>query len=732
MSSPGQRRGSCGHAMASFDRHVFCARCRDKGKGEEPCVADKDTSDCSLCNSLTPEQRIQLATPSYKIKKEKREAKRAESSNPTTEDTLVDPSSVEVIGVVGDSQSSQVDSAPPEKKTKKDKLPSKSKKPVESSSTDSKISELDQKWSERFNRIEALLLSKSLQPSFTSEVRVSPAHTPPAGIRKDSEPFFQPVDSSPNKRTGPDTHASQHKSTGKLLTEKLSQRQSSSERTGPDTHASMHKSAGKPKPDSHRPRPSTSGRTGPDIAESSQSTGKPATDRLQVDNLPSDTDPAIPKAQSSSKLLSDRPRTNRPGTSFVAGSESPPLHHSDRRDSVSSIDSQVDSDFSDRPPVQIFVEEGELSEDQDFAETDQPSSEEQTYRETMSGIRSFMGWTHVPDMDSSNPSDDNPFAGLKAPVPNKVSVQMPTEEWLCKKLNRLNLTLIEGYPSRTSEAGHLSMDQFLRPARSQSKWYGLFPGQSTDPSTVSCWNTGPSKLNSSFSRISRKTGMTSIPPASRRISQDTLRKWEKSAREASVICNQAASFNRCLFKVQQEMQSQLKTIRSESKGKASKKVSDASDELQFLMNFNSSITQAAAKTMEHLTDFVFITMGNSTLARRDAYLSHLKHGIKPDTFAALRTAPLQIGTLFPDAIIKKAEEEISHFDNKGQPVSYGRNKLRYHPYERSETKKTESRSEGKQDRPAWKNIGRSRQFKRGRGRSTNFSSRSAKGQQSYK
>ena len=76
-------------------------------------------------------------------------------------------------------------------------------------------------------------------------------------------------------------------------------------------------------------------------------------------------------------------------------------------------------------------------------ETDQPSSEEQTYRETMSGIRSFMGWTHVPEMDSSNPSDDNPFAGPKAPAPNKVSVQMPTEEWLCKKLGRLNLTLIE-------------------------------------------------------------------------------------------------------------------------------------------------------------------------------------------------------------------------------------------------------------------------------------------------
>ena len=349
----------------------------------------------------------------------------------------------------------------------------------------------------------------------------------------------------------------------------------------------------------------------------------------------------------------------------------------------------------------------------------------------MSGIRSFMGWTHVPDMDSSNPSDDNPFAGPKAPVPNKVSVQMPTEEWLCKKLGKLNLTLIEGDPSRMAEAGHLSMDQFLRPPRSQSKWYGLYPGQASDSSTVSSWNTVPSKLNSSFGRISRKTGMTSIPPASCRISQDTLRKWEKSAREASVICNQVASFNRCLFKVQQEMQSQLMIIRGEYKGKGSKKMSEASDELQFLMTFNSSITQATAKVMEHLTDFTFITMANSTLARRDAYLGHLKNGIKQDTFAALRTAPLQIGTLFPDSIIKRAEEEISHYDSKGQSSTFGRGKARYHPYERTDAKKPESRSEGKQERPAWKNIGR-RQFKRGRGRYANFSSRGAKGQQSYK
>ena len=312
-----------------------------------------------------------------------------------------------------------------------------------------------------------------------------------------------------------------------------------------------------------------------------------------------------------------------------------------------------------------------------------------------------------------------------------MSMHMPIEEWLCKKLNKLNMTLIEGYPSRTAEAGHLPMGSFLKPARSQNKWYGLYPGQEKDTSSVTSWHTGSTKLNGSFGRISMKAGMTSTPPASRRISQDTLRKWEKSAREASVICNQSASFNRCLFKVQQEMEAQLKTIRGEAKGKASKKVSEVSDELQFLMNFNNGITQAAAKAMEHLTDFVFFTMGNVTLARRDSYLSHIKNGVKSDTLAALRSAPLQLGTLFPDTIIKRAEEEISHHDSKNQSsAAYARGKNRFHPYERAE-KKFEGRSEGKQDRPAWKNIGR-RQFKRGRVKSASFSSRPAKGQQSYK
>ena len=94
MSSPGQKRESCGNALASFDGHAYCTCCRDKGKGEELCISDQEASDCKFCNAFTPEQRVQLATPSYKLKKEKREAKCIDNSTPTDGSSLVDPASV--------------------------------------------------------------------------------------------------------------------------------------------------------------------------------------------------------------------------------------------------------------------------------------------------------------------------------------------------------------------------------------------------------------------------------------------------------------------------------------------------------------------------------------------------------------------------------------------------------------------------------------------------------------
>ena len=129
------------------------------------------------------------------------------------------------------------------------------------------------------------------------------------------------------------------------------------------------------------------------------------------------------------------------------------------------------------------------------------------------------------------------------------------------------------------------------------------------------------------------------------------------------------------MKVQQDMQSQLKAIRLEHKGKSSSKLSTATEELQFLMDFNSSICQA----MEHLTDSVFVNMANVTLPKRDSYLAYLKAGIKADTLAALRTAPLHISTLFPDTALKQGEGDISNSDKVRSGSVY--KKGRYHPYE---------------------------------------------------
>ena len=57
---------------------------------------------------------------------------------------------------------------------------------------------------------------------------------------------------------------------------------------------------------------------------------------------------------------------------------------------------------------------------------------------------------------------------------------------------KLNLTLVEGYPSHSSEAGGLLKDQFVQPGKSQSKWYGLYSDQhKTSSSGVSSWTLMP-------------------------------------------------------------------------------------------------------------------------------------------------------------------------------------------------------------------------------------------------
>ena len=181
------------------------------------------------------------------------------------------------------------------------------------------------------------------------------------------------------------------------------------------------------------------------------------------------------------------------------------------------------------------------------------------------------------------------------------------------------------------------------------------------------------------------------------------------------------------------MPSQLKIIQSVTcKGKSATKVSQAADELDFLVTFNCSITQAMARTMQDLSEGVFVNVANLTLARRDSYLEYIKAGIKQDTLTSLRTAPLHLSALFPDHIIAKAEEEIRHHEDKRTSGPSQRKPQRFHPY--SQPPRQQQEPDRKQGLPAWKQLGSRRRGQRShRGKATSsFSQRPAKTQKQYK
>ena len=52
------------------------------------------------------------------------------------------------------------------------------------------------------------------------------------------------------------------------------------------------------------------------------------------------------------------------------------------------------------------------------------------------------------------------------------------------------------------------------------------------------------------------------------------------------------------------------------KGKLSERTQQAVDELEYLATFNQSIFQTMARTMQDLSEGVFISMANFSLARR--------------------------------------------------------------------------------------------------------------------
>ena len=190
------------------------------------------------------------------------------------------------------------------------------------------------------------------------------------------------------------------------------------------------------------------------------------------------------------------------------------------------------------------------------------------------------------------------------------------------------------------------------------------------------------------------------------------------------MCNQAAGLSRCLT-----MATQLKTLRLDSKGKSSEKMKQAVSELEYLTTFNRSISQAMARTMQDLSEGVFINMANFTLAHRDSYLDYLHAGVKQDTVNALRTSLVHLNALFPDQLISKAEEDVSKSKERRSLGTSHRHQGRFHPYAASD-KSTDHHD--RKNVPAWKQIEDKQQARKSRGKASTFSQKPAKGSKSHK
>ena len=148
-----------------------------------------------------------------------------------------------------------------------------------------------------------------------------------------------------------------------------------------------------------------------------------------------------------------------------------------------------------------------------------------SYRETVRSIRAFMGWNFIPDFEfeySDPDKSNNPWHGKNPKTSSKVSVAMPADDWLCQKLERINLTVAEGYPSRSQEAGGLCTDQFIRTPKPQDKWYPMHKLKTDGPQRpgrkLFNWHGSEAKLNAQFSRIVKPAAYLATGPVSRPIS----------------------------------------------------------------------------------------------------------------------------------------------------------------------------------------------------------------------
>ena len=698
MASPGQRRGNCGHIMAGFDGHKKCARCREKKLGDDPCVKDQV---CSICDSFSEQQRSMHSTPQYKIRKDKKSG------------LLVSPSKVTVVGVanqedLGGEEEEELDDVPVlSSGSGVQQVFSISHHTPEDFVSKRDFDTLSNQLEEKFACFEALLTRTNIFSTPKAPVSAG-------SITTSEQPFFNP---------------SEPGATGSV-------RPPATDGQNPQVKDKKNKGTGKKvKKTKVAPTATVVSEAPAPVKDQTVSIPLPAQKHVE----PVKVDAPVPGPAPS--LISGVESLPKPETSFFSS-----LPHTTTGVSGTGQSFPIEQDVSDvdsNPDRSNKAsDEGEIS---DSEATEQ--NEEMNYRETCRSVRAFLGWNHIPDFElsvSDGDRSDNPWKGKHPRKTGKVSVELPPDDWLCHKLEKLNCRVAEGYPSRSQESAGLKVDQFIRTPKSQSKWYKqhrLRQDSTTRPGrTIFSWSDSEARLNAQYSRVAKASSYPQSGPASRPVPQDILRRWEKCAREGTYITNHTAAFNRCTSEIQDKMNTHIGLLNEVIvKGKAPKEVVEAIRDLKDLSSFHASVSVALGTSLQHLADSLFIQLANFILLRRDSYLEFAKPGLKPDTWNRLRNAPLFSSSLFPDDILATAEQDIAKFESTsgargpgpgtGQHSGRKHQSYRYKPYDKKDNR--HSGHSSSQSSQAW------RQFShrgRGRGRGGNNSSYFSKSsrQQSYK
>ena len=512
IASPGQRRGSCGHVMVGFDLHKKCARCRDKKVSDDPCVKGQD---CEICDSFSDSQRGMLATPQYQIRKDKKAG------------ILVSPSKVTVVGTVDEHDDLGLSSDAAHVQEQVIAGPSPLSFGHHSSGdfvSRQDFEVLNNQLEEKFDRFEALLSRTNIFSTPKMPVNVE---QPPISDTPFINPSPDPRATSPVRPPGPDQEGSalkKQKGVGK----------------------SKHKKSSKP---------AASAGSASQVAVDAVAASKTVVPGpgLQVLDKP-DALSFSSITSAASTVSPSQPVHTGPKHSSASGASVPDPQYSfvQPEPALSDVDVDPLPDRSDRDSG----EEGELSHTEVTER-----NEEMNYRETVRSVRAFLGWSHIPDFESAvgdtDNHSDNPWKDKHPRCTGKISVELPADDWLCYKMEKLNTRAAEGYPSRSQEAAGLKQDQFIRTPKSQAKWYTQSrleqDGNQRPGRTIFGWSGSEARLNSQFSRIAKISSYPSSGPASRPIPQEILRRWEQCAREGSLITNHAAGFNRCVSEIQEKM-----------------------------------------------------------------------------------------------------------------------------------------------------------------------------------